>query len=113
MLINRVYERLAQGFISEPREQGHPTIETRSHLLIAHTLVITLYDLNERSNNLSKKSDSDQHKNASNNLLIPGDRIVVSIANSGQRGQCVVADNNYLGLKSYPTVFLEPILVVA
>jgi hypothetical protein len=83
VLINRVDKGLAQRFIGEPREQSHPTIETGSHLLIAHTLVITLDDLNERSNNLSEKGNTNQHKNASNNLLIPGDGIIVSVANSG------------------------------
>ena len=106
VLVNGVYKGLAQGFVGKSREQGHPTIETRSHLLITHTLVITLDNLNERPNNLSEECNANEHENASNNLLISGDWIVVSVTNSGKRGQGVVAHNDHLGLKSYPAVLL-------
>lgn len=108
MTINLVDEHGGKWFAREPRQQQRPVVQVRAVTVVAHSLVVVLDDLNERTHNLREANNTDKHIANTDQNLVDRNGVVVAVANRGQCRQREIADDDDLGQDVVVTIHIVP-----
>jgi hypothetical protein len=112
MTVNLVDEHGREWFTRESGKKEGPIVEIGAVTVIAHSLVVVLNNLNERTHDLRETNDTNEHVADTDQDLVYRNRVVVTITNSGQRGQGKVANNNDLSENVRFTIYFVPRFVI-
>ena len=70
MSINLIYKRFWERLVSKPCQSSHPGVQVRSFIIVTHSRIVVLDNLNERSHDLGEENDTNQHEEDSYEHLI-------------------------------------------
>lgn len=84
-------QRLGQWLvICESGEKHQPVMKVAAFVHYSHFLLVVTDDFDKVAHNIREEGYTAKHNNHSNNSFIVTDRIVISIADCAECGQCVV-----------------------